>query len=83
LGLEKLSGMHNRIDPALFFYDTLVGDYKMVKEQITLVTGKYIILAYVYFSSRSAKKYLKSYQDKFPHADVEQKADVIMVKYIL
>jgi hypothetical protein len=29
LGLEKLSGMHNHIDPIFFFYDTLVGDYKM------------------------------------------------------
>jgi hypothetical protein len=55
----------------------------MIKEQITLVTRKYVILAYVYTSARSAKKYLKSYQDKFSHAEIEQKADVIMVKYIL
>lgn len=54
----------------------------MLKEQQTLITGKYVIIALVFSSTRAAKKELQKYQEKFPHAEVEQKSDVILVKYI-
>jgi hypothetical protein len=55
---------------------------KMIKEQMTLVTGKYIILVSVFFSTREAKKSVRLYQEKFPNGVVKQTKDVIMVKYI-
>jgi hypothetical protein len=54
----------------------------MIKEQMTLVTGKYIILVSVFFSTREAKKSVRLYQEKFPNGVVKQTKDVIMVKYI-